>query len=185
MVNLFDMWPFSRYIFPALQTLHNELHAAARQWYLSIPGVPRAQIVRHFGTFPETEQDPLNLPSGPTWHWWLCAVLPLDPRAQTTIIAMPTLAERLKALQRVLAFVQRRNSNGGGVAMVTQWLMRYAERVILHSRQSLYLWMGLLGVITLKGMEYVLDTILEVIEDNPDVTAAAGSLENATSIMQT
>ena len=72
--------------------------------------MPRAQIVRHFGTFPEVEQNPLELPNGPTWCWWLCAVLPLDPRAQITIISMGQLSDRLKALRRVLQFVQRRGT---------------------------------------------------------------------------
>lgn len=47
-------------------------------------------------------------PSGPAWCWWLLAVLPLENRAQLTILAMTSLKDRLIAIRRVLIFVTRR-----------------------------------------------------------------------------
>lgn len=102
------------FLVSALKELHNQVHSQASKWFLSIGGAPRAEIVRHLGAFPTVEPDPLALAHGPMWHWWLCAVLPLDPRAQTAVLAMPSLQARLQALQRVLLFVQRRG--GGGAA---------------------------------------------------------------------
>lgn len=97
----------------ALTELHEQVHTKASEWFLSIGGAPRAQIVRHFGTFPALEQEPVRQTHGPSWHWWLCAVLPLDPRAQTAIIAMSSLKARLQALQRVLAYVSRQRGGAG------------------------------------------------------------------------
>ena len=91
------------------------MHTEASKWFLSIGGTPRAQIVRHLGAFPAVEPNPLSLAQGPTWLWWLCAVLPLDPRAQTAVLAMGSLAARLQALNRVLTYVQR-HQRGRGVA---------------------------------------------------------------------
>ncbi len=47
-------------------------------------------------------------PSGPAWCWWLLAVLPLENRAQLTILAMTSLKDRLIAIRRVLIFVTRK-----------------------------------------------------------------------------
>ncbi|KAG7252976.1 hypothetical protein CRUP_036726, partial [Coryphaenoides rupestris] len=49
-----------------------------------------------------------GLPSGPAWYWWLLAVLPLESRAQLTILAMTSLKDRLVAIHRVLVFVTRK-----------------------------------------------------------------------------
>ncbi|XP_029460649.1 LON peptidase N-terminal domain and RING finger protein 2 isoform X2 [Rhinatrema bivittatum] len=46
--------------------------------------------------------------SGPAWCWWLLAVLPLENKAQLTILAMTSLANRLLAIRRVLMFVTRK-----------------------------------------------------------------------------
>lgn len=104
------------FFLPALRELHDQVHSEASAWFLSIGGAPRAQIVRHLGAFPAVEPAPLRLPHGPTWHWWLCAVLPLDPRAQTAVLAMGSLAARLQALSRVLKYVQRRQGGVAGAA---------------------------------------------------------------------
>lgn len=47
-------------------------------------------------------------PSGPAWCWWLLAVLPLENRAQLTVLAMTSLKDRLIAIRRVLIFVTRK-----------------------------------------------------------------------------
>lgn len=47
-------------------------------------------------------------PNGPAWCWWLLAVLPLENKAQLTILAMNALKDRLVAIRRVLIFVTRK-----------------------------------------------------------------------------
>ena len=114
--------------------------------------MPRAQITHHFGAFPEMEHNPLELPSGPTWHWWLCAVLPLDPRAQLAILAMNSLKERLKALQRVLNLAKRQS--------MVSWLGQAVMRVVLYSRTSLFLTIGIAASIGLGVLETLLEQVL-------------------------
>lgn len=60
-------------------------------------------------------------PSGPAWCWWLLAVLPLENRAQLTILAMTSLKDRLIAIRRVLIFVTRKRPRWSSSALADVW----------------------------------------------------------------
>lgn len=60
-------------------------------------------------------------PSGPAWCWWLLAVLPLENRAQLTILAMTSLKDRLIAIRRVLIFVTRKRPRWSSRASADMW----------------------------------------------------------------
>ncbi|KPP57530.1 hypothetical protein Z043_124736 [Scleropages formosus] len=61
--------------------------------------------------------------SGPAWCWWLLAVLPLENRAQLSILAMTSLKDRLLSIRRVLVYVTRKRARQGEGVLTgrTQW----------------------------------------------------------------
>ncbi|XP_068592990.1 LOW QUALITY PROTEIN: LON peptidase N-terminal domain and RING finger protein 2-like [Cebidichthys violaceus] len=91
-----------------LLKLHNAVYEQANNWFTSLKDNMKSQILSHFGSLPSKDPDPQASPSGPAWCWWLLAVLPLENRAQLTILAMTSLKDRLIAIRRVLIFVTRK-----------------------------------------------------------------------------
>ncbi|XP_008297631.1 LON peptidase N-terminal domain and RING finger protein 2 [Stegastes partitus] len=91
-----------------LQKLHDSVYEQANSWFTSLKDNMKSQILSHFGNLPSKDPDPQASPSGPAWCWWLLAVLPLENRAQLTILAMTSLKDRLIAIRRVLIFVTRK-----------------------------------------------------------------------------
>ncbi|XP_075446584.1 LON peptidase N-terminal domain and RING finger protein 2 isoform X1 [Ascaphus truei] len=91
-----------------LLLLHNSVYGQAMAWFTSLKENMKAQILSHFGSMPGKESEPQSNPSGPAWCWWMLAVLPLESRAQLTILAMTSLKDRLLAIRRILIFVTRK-----------------------------------------------------------------------------
>ncbi|XP_028292715.1 LON peptidase N-terminal domain and RING finger protein 2 [Gouania willdenowi] len=91
-----------------LLKMHDAVYEQASNWFTSLKDNMKSQILSHFGNLPSKDPDPQASPSGPAWCWWLLAVLPLENRAQLTILAMTSLKERLIAIRRVLIFVTRK-----------------------------------------------------------------------------
>ncbi|XP_028811325.1 LON peptidase N-terminal domain and RING finger protein 2 [Denticeps clupeoides] len=91
-----------------LLKLHDSVYDQATAWFTSLKDNMKNQILSHFGHLPAKDPDPQGNPSGPAWCWWLLAVLPLENRAQLTILAMTSLKDRLIAIRRVLIFVTRK-----------------------------------------------------------------------------
>ncbi|XP_053563657.1 LON peptidase N-terminal domain and RING finger protein 2 [Bombina bombina] len=91
-----------------LLMLHNSVYDQALAWFTSLKENMKAQILSHFGSMPSKESEPQTHPSGPAWCWWMLAVLPLESRAQLTILAMTSLKDRLLAIRRILIFVTRK-----------------------------------------------------------------------------
>nr|XP_023997123.1 LON peptidase N-terminal domain and RING finger protein 2-like isoform X2 [Salvelinus alpinus] len=92
-----------------LQKLHDCVYEQASTWFTSLKDNMKNQIVCHFGQLPEKDCDLQGSASGPAWCWWLLAVLPLEKRAQLSILAMTTLRERLSTTRRVLSLVTRKH----------------------------------------------------------------------------
>lgn len=91
-----------------LLKLHDSVYDQAMAWFTSLKDDMKNQIISHFGPLPVKDPDPQGKPNGPAWCWWLLAVLPLENKAQLTILAMNTLKGRLIAIRRVLIFVTRK-----------------------------------------------------------------------------
>ncbi|XP_066517577.1 LON peptidase N-terminal domain and RING finger protein 2 [Hoplias malabaricus] len=91
-----------------LLKLHDSVYDQATAWFTSLKDNMKNQILSHFGHLPPKDPEPQGNPSGPAWSWWLLAVLPLESRAQLTILAMTSLKDRLIAIRRVLIFVTRK-----------------------------------------------------------------------------
>ncbi|KAK3100163.1 hypothetical protein FSP39_015593 [Pinctada imbricata] len=93
-----------------LLTLNERVYQESREWFEGLPDLQRENIVRHFGQFPALDSDFLGKPNGAAWSWWLLPVLPLDPRIQSTMLAMTSYRERLEGLRRVIDYVRRNRS---------------------------------------------------------------------------
>ncbi|XP_053733687.1 LON peptidase N-terminal domain and RING finger protein 2 [Synchiropus splendidus] len=91
-----------------LLKLHDSVYEQANNWFTSLKDNMKSQILSHFGNLPSKDPEPQASHSGPAWCWWLLAVLPLENRAQLTILAMTSLKDRLIAIRRVLIFVTRK-----------------------------------------------------------------------------
>ncbi|KAM9454074.1 LON peptidase N-terminal domain and RING finger protein 2 isoform 2-T2 [Clarias gariepinus] len=91
-----------------LLKLHDSVYDQATAWFTSLKDNMKSQILSHFGHLPAKDPEPQGSPSGPAWCWWLLAVLPLENKAQLTILAMTSLKDRLIAIRRVLIFVTRK-----------------------------------------------------------------------------
>ncbi|XP_051938692.1 LON peptidase N-terminal domain and RING finger protein 2 [Hippocampus zosterae] len=91
-----------------LLKLHDAVYEQASNWFTSLKDNMKTQIVSHFGHLPSKDPDPQSSGSGPAWCWWLLAVLPLENRAQLTILSMSALKDRLVAIRKVLIFVMRK-----------------------------------------------------------------------------
>ncbi|XP_048834558.1 LON peptidase N-terminal domain and RING finger protein 2 isoform X2 [Brienomyrus brachyistius] len=93
-----------------LLRLHDSVYETATSWFTSLKDTMRNQILSHFGNLPARDPDPQGCPNGPAWCWWLLAVLPLENRAQLSILAMTSMKDRLLAIRRVLIYVTRKRA---------------------------------------------------------------------------
>ncbi|XP_029113834.1 LON peptidase N-terminal domain and RING finger protein 2 [Scleropages formosus] len=93
-----------------LLKLHDSVYERATAWFTSLKDNMRNQILSHFGDLPNKDPDPQSSSSGPAWCWWLLAVLPLENRAQLSILAMTSLKDRLLSIRRVLVYVTRKRA---------------------------------------------------------------------------
>ncbi|KAJ8396495.1 hypothetical protein AAFF_G00018010 [Aldrovandia affinis] len=93
-----------------LRMLHNTVYDQALSWVNSLKAQQKERIVGHFGHMPEKDLEPQISPNGPSWCWWLLAVMPLESRAQLPFLAITSLKERLTGIRRVLVFMSRNRS---------------------------------------------------------------------------
>ncbi|CAN9514694.1 unnamed protein product [Ophioblennius macclurei] len=88
-----------------LQSLHDVVYDQALVWVNSLKAEQKERIEGHFGPMPEKELELQASPNGPSWCWWLLAVLPLEGRAQLPFLALTSLKERLSGIRKVLLFM--------------------------------------------------------------------------------
>ncbi|XP_076878760.1 LON peptidase N-terminal domain and RING finger protein 3-like [Brachyhypopomus gauderio] len=93
-----------------LQVLHDVVYDQALVWVNSLQAEQRQRIERHFGSMPQKDSETQASPNGPSWCWWLLAVLPLEGRAQLSLLALTSLKDRLTGIRRVLALMSRSRS---------------------------------------------------------------------------
>ncbi|XP_053555146.1 LON peptidase N-terminal domain and RING finger protein 3 [Bombina bombina] len=90
-----------------LVKLHNAVYDQAYTWFNSLKPALKSRILSHFGSMPAKDSDLQVNPNGPSWCWWILAVLPLESRAQLPFLAMTSLKDRLTGIRRVLLFMCR------------------------------------------------------------------------------
>ncbi|XP_074650832.1 LON peptidase N-terminal domain and RING finger protein 1-like [Tubulanus polymorphus] len=93
-----------------LRKICDEVYDNSKTWFESL-GSAQSRITSQMGPLPAALEPTQPLPeNGPAWLWWVIAVLPLDPRAQASILAMTSLKDRLNAIKNVLVYLKRRGS---------------------------------------------------------------------------
>lgn len=98
-----------------LQCLHDVVYDQALVWVNSLKVEQKERIEGHFGPMPEKDPEIQASPNGPSWCWWLLAVLPLEGRAQLPFVALTSLKDRLSGIRKVLLFMSQ-NKHRFGVA---------------------------------------------------------------------
>ncbi|XP_017278637.1 LON peptidase N-terminal domain and RING finger protein 3 [Kryptolebias marmoratus] len=88
-----------------LQSLHDTVYEQALVWVNSLKAEQKERIEGHFGPMPEKDSELQASPNGPSWCWWLLAVLPLEGRAQLPFLALTSLKDRLSGIRKVLLFM--------------------------------------------------------------------------------
>lgn len=88
-----------------LKLLHDAVYDQALVWVNSLKAEQKERIEGHFGPMPEKDSEPQASPNGPSWCWWLLAVLPLEARAQLPFLALTSLKNRLSSIHKVLLFM--------------------------------------------------------------------------------
>lgn len=85
-----------------LQSLHDIVYDQALVWVNSLKTEQKERIEGHFGPMPQKDSALQDSPNGPSWCWWLLAVLPLEGRAQLPFLALTSLKDRLSGIRKVL-----------------------------------------------------------------------------------
>ena len=91
---------------PELEEIHNQVYVEAGDWLKSLNQALRQRIHTHYGLMPSPEENWIESADGPAWTWWLLAILPLDTKAQLTILSMNSLLKRLESIQKVLRYLK-------------------------------------------------------------------------------
>jgi len=92
-----------------LQSLHDRTYQMASNWFASHEEQIKSGILSHYGAMPRVEGEYWDLPSGPSWAWWVLAILPLDTQAQQQILKQTQLKARIESIGRILGFILRKN----------------------------------------------------------------------------
>ncbi|XP_046588126.1 LON peptidase N-terminal domain and RING finger protein 3 [Neodiprion lecontei] len=90
-----------------LLELHDKVRSKGRRWWSTVAPSQQDEIQRVFGRMPETEDDWPRLPDGPSWTWWLLAILPLGPQLQAGILGTTSLEKRLRAIEKTLDHMEQ------------------------------------------------------------------------------
>ncbi|XP_077588680.1 LON peptidase N-terminal domain and RING finger protein 3-like [Stigmatopora nigra] len=99
-----------------LQSLHDSVYDQALVWVNSLKIEQKERIEGHFGPIPEKDSELQASPNGPSWCWWLLAVLPLEGRAQLPFLAITSLKDRLSGIRKVLLFMAHSRRRGHTLA---------------------------------------------------------------------
>ncbi|KYM81695.1 LON peptidase N-terminal domain and RING finger protein 3 [Atta colombica] len=91
-----------------LLELHDKVRAKGRRWWDTVSISQKSEIQRVFGRMPDMEEDWPRLPDGPSWAWWLLAILPLGPQLQVGILGTTSLEKRLRAIEKTLDHMEQR-----------------------------------------------------------------------------
>ncbi|XP_067948268.1 LON peptidase N-terminal domain and RING finger protein 3-like [Watersipora subatra] len=91
-----------------LQAMHDDLYSKVCEWFSNLPHRISNHLRLQFGDIPVKDANVQAVFLGPKWLWWVTAILPIDPRAQLSILQMRCLKERLTTIDRVITCLQNR-----------------------------------------------------------------------------
>ncbi|XP_044732877.1 LON peptidase N-terminal domain and RING finger protein 3 [Chrysoperla carnea] len=102
--------PISNSQLPLLKQIHDQIYYKAKVWVNSLSLNIQSEVEHSFGAMPEPEFNWHRLPDGPTWTWWLMAILPFGLQLQVGILGTTNLEKRLRAIDKTLEHVIARMS---------------------------------------------------------------------------
>uniref|UniRef100_A0A1B6C990 RING-type domain-containing protein n=1 Tax=Clastoptera arizonana TaxID=38151 RepID=A0A1B6C990_9HEMI len=90
-----------------LKVLHNQVLSKGKRWFSKMLPSIQEEIWKTFGHMPEPEENWYCLPDGPSWLWWLLAILPLGKQLQIGLLSITCLVKRLHAIDKTLDHIAR------------------------------------------------------------------------------
>ncbi|XP_063982548.1 LON peptidase N-terminal domain and RING finger protein 3 [Diachasmimorpha longicaudata] len=93
---------------PSLHELHYKVWLKGQQWWSTVSPYQQIEIQRVFGKIPTPEDEWWRLPDGPSWTWWILAILPFGPQLQVGILGTTSLEKRLRAIEKTLNHMEKR-----------------------------------------------------------------------------
>ncbi|EEB16543.1 conserved hypothetical protein [Pediculus humanus corporis] len=100
--------PITDSCLPTIKQFHDKVREKAISWVKTLSEEFKEKVFTSFGTIPEVEENWRWLPDGPSWTWWLLAILPLGPLLQVSILGTTNLEKRLKAIDKTLSQIQNK-----------------------------------------------------------------------------
>ncbi|XP_066992983.2 LON peptidase N-terminal domain and RING finger protein 3 [Anabrus simplex] len=94
-----------------VKELHERVHRKGWQWFSSMSTAVQMEIVSTFGEMPPIEDNWSELTDGPSWPWWLLAILPLGQHLKAGILGTTSLEKRLRAIDKTLNHIQEYTGN--------------------------------------------------------------------------
>lgn len=92
--------------FLGIQEKHDRTYKISKIWLKRLPADTRHQILQHFGPMPCVENNYVSSPDGPSWLWWMLAILPVETRLKVLLLSLTSLPRRLEFLYRILLHFQ-------------------------------------------------------------------------------
>lgn len=89
-----------------IEEKHDRTYKISRVWFMHLPTETRHQILEHFGPMPHVESNYTSSPDGPSWLWWMLAILPVETRLKVLLVSLTSLPRRLEFLYRILLHFQ-------------------------------------------------------------------------------
>lgn len=94
------------YLILGIAEKHDRSYRISTNWFTHLPPETRDQILQHFGPMPDVETNYISSRDGPSWLWWMLAVLPVETRLKVLLISLTSLTRRLEFLYRILLHFQ-------------------------------------------------------------------------------
>jgi len=86
-IEYFKDEPICEERYDVVMDLHFRVMEKAKQWCENLPDNIKAEILKSFGQMPELEMEWEISNDGPSWTWWIIAILPLSPLLKVREIA--------------------------------------------------------------------------------------------------
>ncbi|KAK5642813.1 hypothetical protein RI129_008980 [Pyrocoelia pectoralis] len=128
---------------PELIHLHERVHSKTIRWLTTLKSRLLGEIVRYIGHMPVLEEDWVTLPDGPSWTWWLIAILPLSLQLRVGFLAGTSLEKRLLAIEKMLDHlkirmkaVERQSFNCNSNEMSNESCSHTERSVTIHHQNN-------------------------------------------------
>uniref|UniRef100_A0A1Y1M3X8 RING-type domain-containing protein n=1 Tax=Photinus pyralis TaxID=7054 RepID=A0A1Y1M3X8_PHOPY len=128
---------------PELRHLHERVHCKTIRWLTTLKSRLLDEIERYIGHMPALEENWTTLPDGPSWTWWLVAILPLSLQLRVGFLGGTSLEKRLLAIEKMLDHlkirmkaVERQSFNCDSNEMSTESCSHTERSVAIHHQDD-------------------------------------------------